>query len=360
MRIIDRYLIKQFLQTILFGIISFTLIFVVLNMLENLGSFLDQNVSWKIIAYYYIVFSPDIIKLMIPVSILFAALFVVGKSANLSELTAIKSSGVSLIRFMVPFLVVTLFICAFSIYFSGYVVPQANRTKQQIEMKYLGSGFNDIGDNIFFQDSPTRIVSIQFFDNSHNQANRVSIQEFNKNDITQMTSRIDAVTMNYDSVSRTWDLHNVVQRTFSENHQEAKYLSSLKVNYLNFTPRDLATKQQRPEDMNLSQLKDLIGSEIKSGSDPTATQIEYYSRFSFSMAGLVVVLFGLPISANKRRGGLALQVGINILVTFIYLVFMQVSEAFGKNGALSPILTAWIANFIFLTAALINFPRVQQ
>ncbi len=78
------------------------------------------------------------------------------------------------------------------------------------------------------------------------------------------------------------------------------------------------------------------------------------------MASLICVIFGLPISANKRRGGLAVQVGLNILVTFIYLVFMKVSTAFGKNGALDPLLTAWFANLVFLAAALINLPRVRQ
>ena len=78
------------------------------------------------------------------------------------------------------------------------------------------------------------------------------------------------------------------------------------------------------------------------------------------MASIIVVIFGLPISANRRKGGLAVQIGINILVTFIYLVFMKVSQAFGKNGALDPLITAWFANLVFLSAALINLPRVRQ
>ena len=79
MKIIDKYLIKQFLQTIIFGIISFTLIFVIINMVENIGNFLDQNVPFSIILNYYIVFSPEIIKLMTSVAVLFAALFTAGK-----------------------------------------------------------------------------------------------------------------------------------------------------------------------------------------------------------------------------------------------------------------------------------------
>ncbi len=360
MKILDRYLIKQFLQTIFFGIISFTLIFVIINMVDNIGSFLDQNVPINIILHYYIVFSPDIIKLMTPVAVLFAALFTAGKAANLSELTAIKASGVSLYRFMAPFLITAFFISLFSIYFAGYVVPLANQTKEKIEMKYLNSGNYFMGSNIFFQDSKTRIVSISFFDNSRNQAVRISIEEFDKNDPTKMVSRIDAASMVYDTSANIWVAHNGIQRTFFNNSQTASYFNSLKINYLNFKPEDLSSKQQKPEDMNLSELKKLEESQKRAGNDPTSTMIEYYSRFSFPMASLIVVFFGLPISANKRRGGLAVQVGVNILVTFIYLVFMQISLAFGKNGALSPLLTAWTANLVFLAAAIINLPRVQQ
>jgi len=360
MKIIDKYLIRQFLQTIFFGIISFTLIFVVINMVENIGNFLDQNVPFPIILNYYVVFSPEIIKLMTPVAVLFAALFTVGKASNLSELTAIKAGGVSLYRFMFPFLITAFIISLFSVYFAGYVVPLANETKEKIEMKYLDSGYNYLGSNIFFQDSKTRIVSISYFDNSRNQAIRVSIEEFAKDDPTRIISRIDAQNMVYDTLSHMWIANNGIQRTIDIDTQTASFFTTLKINYLNFKPEDLSSKQQKPENMNLSQLNKLIASQQHAGNDPTSSLIEYYSRISFPMASIIVVFFGLPISANKRKGGLAVQVGINILVTFIYLVFLQISLAFGKNGALSPLLTAWAANFIFLAAALINLPRVQQ
>ncbi len=360
MKTIDRYLIKQFLQTIIFGIFSFTLIFVIINMVDNIGSFLDQNVPAGIIIHYYIVFEPDIIKLMTPVSVLFAALFTAGKAANLSELTAIKASGVSLYRFMAPFLITAFVISILSIYFAGYVVPAANQDKEEIEMKYLNSGYNYIGSNIIFQDSQTRIVSISYFDTPRDQAVRVSIEDFAKDDPTRMVSRIDAANMVYDTLSHSWVAYNGIERIFTYSGQSVSYFSKKELRHLNFTPADLSEKQQKPENMNLTQLKKLIKSQERAGNDPTSSLIEYYSRFSFPLSSLIVVFFSLPISANKRRGGLAVQVGLNILVTFIYLVFMQISLAFGKNGALSPLLTAWSANLIFLAAALINLPKVQQ
>jgi len=360
MKILDKYLVKQFLQTIFFGLIAFTLLFIVIDMMENLDDFIDQSVSAPVILHYYFVFAPDIIKLMTPVSVLFGALFTVGKVSNLSELTAIKASGVSVYRFMAPFIITSLIISLFSIYFSGYLVPMANKTKLNIELNYLKKGYVYTGGNIFFQDTPTRIVNISFFDNSNNQANRVSIQEFEKDDLTHMISRIDAARMMYDSLDNIWVAYNGIKRNFNKKVETADYFSQIKLDYLHFRPNDLNTKQQKPQEMNLSELKSLLKSEEKSGLDPTNTLIEYYSRFSFSMASIIVVIFGLPISANKRRGGLAIQVGINILVTFIYLVFMQISLAFGKNGVLNPLLTAWFANLVFLAGAIVSLPRVKQ
>jgi lipopolysaccharide export system permease protein len=359
-KIIDRYLIKQFLQTILFGLLAFTVIFVVIDLMENLDDFIDQNVPTLIIFHYYLVFSPDIIKLMTPVAVLFSALFTAGKAANLSELTALKASGISLNRFMAPFLVTSFVISLFSIYFAGYVVPMANQKKVEIQMKYLKKDLNYGGSNIYFQDTRNRLVSIAYFDKFSDQANRVSIEKFANNDPTHIVQRIDAVRMVYDSSDNSWTAYRVVKRIFLEDSQQSSMTPTLKLTNLNFKPSELTIKQQKPEEMDLGDLYDLIQRQKRSGNNTTALMIEYYSRFAFPMASIVVVLFGLPISASKRRGSLAVHIGINILLTFIYLVFMKISQAFGKNGALDPFLTAWSANIIFLGAALINLPRVRQ
>ncbi len=360
MKIIDKYLIKQFLQTLAFGLLGFTIIFIVIDAMENLDDFIDQSVPALKIAYYYIVFSPEIIRLITPIAVLFAALFIAGKAANLSELTAIKASGVSLFRFMLPFIITTFFISMFSIYFSGYVVPMANKTKLNIEQEYLKKNLSFSGSNIYFQDSRQRIISIAFFDNNSGRANRVSIQDFNPKDLTQMQTRIDAVYMNYDTLNNIWIAYNGIKRDFFGKKQDAEYFNEYKISDLNFTPADLLQKQTRPSEMNLSELRKLIKSQENAGNDPTSTLIEYHSRIAFAMTSVIVVFFGLPISANKRKGAVASQVGLNILVTFLYLVFMKVSQAFGKSGSLNPIITAWFANFIFMIAAAINLWRARQ
>ena len=107
----------------MFGLLAFTIIFIVIDAMENLDDFIDQDLPALEILYYYFVFSPEIVKLMTPVAVLFAALFTAAKASNLNELTAMRASGMSIYRFMVPFLVITVIISIASIYFGGYLVP---------------------------------------------------------------------------------------------------------------------------------------------------------------------------------------------------------------------------------------------
>jgi lipopolysaccharide export system permease protein len=360
MKILDKYLIRQFIQTIMFGLLAFTMIFIVVDAMENLDDFIDQDLPAYEILHYYFVFAPEIIKLITPVAVLFAALFTAGKASNLSELTAMRASGMSMYRFMTPFIITTIIISVLSLYFGGYVVPMANKTKVHIEQVYLKKGIRFSQSNIYFQDSKTRIVSIGFFDNVTNTANRVSIQEFNNANLTEMTSRIDVARLKYDSLTNAWMAVRGVARSFNEGGQTATYLDSLKIDYINFKPIDITKKQRKTQEMNLDELDELILSQERTGNDPTSTLIEYHSRYAFAFTSLIIVLFGLPISANKRKGGLAVQIGISILLTFIYLVFMKISQAFGKNGALDPLLTAWFANIFFSIAAIIAIIKLRH
>lgn len=360
MKILDRYLVKQFLQTILFGLLSFTLLFVVIDLMENLGDFIDQNVPAHLIMQYYFVFIPEMVRLMTPVAVLLASLFTAGKMANLNELTAIKASGVSLYRFMTPFIVTSILISVFSVYFGGYVVPMANKNKIFIEQNSMKKGIVFWGSNIFFQDSETRIVTISYYDVIQGQANQISIQEFDQTDKTKLISRTDSYRMNYDSTKAAWVVYDGITRTFSDSSEIVEKFIMREFKDLNFKPGDVIQKQRKPEEMTLSDLKNFSAEQLRTGNDPTSTQIEYHSRIAFAFASMIVVLFGLPISANRRRGGLAIQFGMNLLITFIYLVFMKVSQAFGKSGQLNPLTTAWLANFIFLLAALYNIKRAQK
>lgn len=366
MTILDRYIIRQFLITFLFGLCAFLLIFLVIDLMEKLDDFIDAGVTLGVILEYYVHFMPEIIKLMTPVAMLLAALFVTGRLSQQNELAAMKSSGMSLYRFLFPFLGVALIVSLASIYFNGWVVPYSNHKKFDIERIYLRRSITATSRfNIFFQEGRTRLVSVGFYEGTSRIASRVSIEDFADTNLTVMTHRYDAQQMQWespgsDSISAGWVLVNGSERMMDSTGRPLRNFTRLPVGRLSLTPAEIEEKQRKPDEMNYTELRSFIDAQEQAGQDVSRWLVDYHSKVAFPFASLVVVLFGVPFSSNKRRSGTAIEFGISVAVTFIYLGFMKTSQVFGYNGDLNPLLTAWLANLIFLGAAIFNLTRVQK
>ena len=359
--IFDRYIIRQFLVTALFSLASVLVVFIIIDAMEKLDDFIDKQAGWHVIAQYYFFFIPEIIKLIIPVAMLLASLFVTARMSTQNELTAMKSSGVSLYRIMVPYVIVAVIVSIASVYFNGWVVPYANKRKFAIERFYLHKDvISASGANIYIQDSPTRILSLGYFDDARNLASRVSIQDFNPSDPTVMVERVDAISMQWDSTSRSWILNRGTRRWLGEKGERIQEFETQSAGRLHFDPEDLRKKQEKPDEMDYYTLLEFIENQQRAGQDVARWLVDFHSKTSFPFASVIVVLFGVPFASVRRRGGVGVQLGISLLVCFIYLILMKVSQVFGYNGDINPLLTAWAANICFFLGAVFVVLRVQK
>ncbi|MBW7888107.1 MAG: LPS export ABC transporter permease LptG [Bacteroidetes bacterium] len=361
MKILDRYILRQFILSAFFGLLAFTLIFVIIDLMENLDDFLDHNVEAGIILQYYISFIPEIIKLMTPVAILLSSLFTTGKYSSSNELTAMKAGGMSIYRYMTPIVLFSLGVSLFSVYFSGWVVPYADKHKFDIERKYLQKNLETLArTNIYLQDGKRRIIYISFFDGYSNSGSRVSIQDFSDDRLLSISQRFDGSQIFWDSASHSWTMKNVTKRIITPHGNILTKYASLKFDTLSITPKEIIKKIDKPQEMDYTELGRFIQRQQQSGNDVARWQVDYHSRISFPFASVIVVLFGVPFAFGKRRGGVALQFGISVAICFIYMAFMKISEVFGYNGDIHPMLTAWLANIIFFTGGIVNIFRVNK
>jgi len=361
MKKFDRYALRQFVVTALFSLAAFVAIFLVIDLMENLDDFLDRSAPAGIILTYYVYFMPEIIKLMLPVSVLLSALFTTGRLSTYNELTALKSGGVSLQRFMAPFVVFAILVSAFAIYFNGWVVPYTNQKKFQIARVYFHKYLeNAPRSNIFIQDSRSRILSIGIFDETRRTALRVSIQEFDPGDLSVMKARYDAFEMRWNVERVDWTLINGTARSFTAGGEIESKFAEKRLGRMNFSPDDIRKKQQKPDEMNYTELGEFIAAQKRAGQDVSRWLVDYYGRIAFPFANLIVVIFGIPFSAIKRRSGLGIEFGIALAICFLYMIFLKVSQAFGYNGDLDPLLTAWLANLIFLAGGAATLALVPR
>jgi lipopolysaccharide export system permease protein len=365
--VLDRYLIRQFLIAFLYGLVAFVLIFILIDMMEKLDDFLDAHAPFDTIVLYYVNFSPEIIKLMTPVAMLLAALFVVGRLTNQNELAAMKSSGISLYRLLAPFLVVAFVVSAASVYFNGWIVPSANQKKFAIERQHLFRIESQNRYNMFFQDGRTRIVSVNYYDTQARSASRVSIEDFADTNLTVLTRRVDADLMQWTTLtdgtgknSEGWQLLRGTEREIRGEQETIRYFAQLPIGKLSIVPDEIAKKQRKPDEMNYPELKEFIENQRSAGQDVARWMVEYYAKIAFPFASVVVTLFGVTFGSVRRRSGAAVEFGICVAMTFTYMGFMKTSQVFGYNGDLNPLLTAWMANLIFLGLGIANLVRVPK
>jgi lipopolysaccharide export system permease protein len=211
-------------------------------------------------------------------------------------------------------------------------------------------------------------VSINYYENERRIGYRVSIEEFADTNVTVLTRRYDARQMEWgrsgsnqsDSLQEGWVLVNGAVREFSGDAQRLTPFERLPLGRLSVTPSDIEKKQRKPDEMNYPDLREFIATQQRAGQDVSRWMVDLHNKIAFPFASVIVVMFGVPFASIKRRGGLAIDFGVCVAVTFIYLGFMKTSQVFGYNGDINPLLTAWLANIIFLALAVINLLRVQK
>src|SRR5262249_31328153 len=157
MRILDRYLLREFLVYLLLGLMGFIVIFVVVDLIEKMDVFLDHKAPWFLVAQYFVNLAPDVVVKMLPVALLLATFLALGQLNKFGELTAMRAGGLSLLRILQPVFAVACACVAMSLVLGEYVVPAATRARDVIfeeriqhlqrttpseraDVTYLGSG----------------------------------------------------------------------------------------------------------------------------------------------------------------------------------------------------------------------------
>jgi lipopolysaccharide export system permease protein len=106
--------------------------------------------------------------------------------------------------------------------------------------------------------------------------------------------------------------------------------------------------------MNRPELNKFIAEEKMRGSDEIAYfELEKYRRTSMPFATFILTLIGVSMASRKTRGGIGLHIGLGMLISFSYILFLQVSSTFATNGNLSPLVAVWIPNLLYFVIALV-------
>ncbi len=344
MLILDRYISRKFTMILLFAIVGFLSIFVIVDLIENLDRFIDNNYPTPTVVEYYLNYIPFILVLVLPVAMLISALFSVGGMARQNEIVAMKAAGMSLYRIFLPLFIIALLVSLAAIGIANYLVPRTSERMTDLKEQYEDKKPRNMRlENVYIRDEQDRRITIRYYNVARQSGNTISIRSFVGD---TLVGRIDAKKITWqDSV---WILETGYERHFSKDGESAVAFDNRTFRNSTFLPDNIAKQLKIPEEMSYAELKDFIREVERNGADPDRWRVDLYLKISLPFANFILVLFGLPFSASQtRRSGAAKGFGISLAVTFIYFGMLKTTQAMGHNGKIEPMLAAWFANIAF-------------
>ena len=345
MQKLDWYIIKKFLGTFFFSISLILLIVVVFDISEKIDDFIEKDAPLRgIIFDYYLNFIPYFGNLFSPLFTFVAVIFFTSKMANNTEIISILSSGISFNRFLRPFMLSAGLLAVLSFTLSNFIIPPANSERLEFENTYIKNPYKNRDKDIHMQIKPGQFIYMQSYNTKRNIGYKFSMEQFENNELQE---KLFCNYIKWNETTENWTVHNYFIRKIDHLNEEIIEGDTL-VLTINLHPNDFNVRRSRVETMNMFQLNDYIKEERMKGSKNLVFHIiEQQKRFAYPFATLILTIVAVAMASRKVKGGIGLHLGLGLLISFAYILFMQVSTTFATNGDSSPIIAVWIPNLLF-------------
>ncbi len=345
MKIITRYLLKEFFTLFCISLLAFLVIYLVIDFFGKIDKFLEAGVSLGVTLSYFIYQTPFVLQQMVPIAVLISVMLMLGIMNKHNEILALKNSGLSLFNLSYPLIVASLLIGIGSFFLSESFVPitsaKANYIWNTRVEKMSPQGTYTLS-HLWYRGKDS-IYQIRSYDGRKRTIEGLSIFFFDK-DFT-LRKRIDATKAIWSEEG--WLLSDgLVQEIQADGSRRSMKFTSQLV-HLPETPDNFERAMKSLEEMSFWGLRDYTRKIRQEGYDSTRSEVELNTKMAFPFISLVLTFVGIPLAFKKRRGGIPLSITIAIGISFLYLFTFGLSRSLALSGALPPLLGAWLANLLF-------------
>jgi lipopolysaccharide export system permease protein len=351
LKLIDYYIIKKFLGTFFFSLILILTIAVVFDFSEKIDDFMEKEAPVRAIVFdYYMNFIPYFATLFAPFFVFITVIFFTSKMAYNTEIVAILNGGMSFRRMMWPYFISALFIALFTFSLTNFVIPTSNQKRLDFEHKYYKARYNTtMLSSIHRQVYPNVYIYMESYNPVNQSGRNFTIEHFDSE--SRMISKLSATMVRWDSTVNKWSAWNYYIRDIGDS---AEMLSTGRRidTTLTIKPQDFSRSPEFVGTMTFRELEDYVDLLRLQGSDELKIfLVEKHRRYAVPFSVFILTLIGVSLSSKKVRGGIGMQVGIGLLLSFTYILFLQFASQFSLKGNLDPMLAMWIPNIIYAAIA---------
>ena len=340
MRILERYVLIEYLRTFALALTFFIALVIIVRLLDKDIKRFDEEVSYLTAVQIVLFQAPRRIIEVVPLASFLSVFFVFGRKVQNNELAAMQTAGVSIYRLLIPILASILLVCIGFVVFYNLVASPAFHRANQLQKKIRLRRSR----NVLFKGQHNRLFYIQNLDLENGTIDRMTIYELDQNDELSREIFADSATWSPNQ----WNLSKGYVRHFDGTSETAFEPFVTKQIKRAEEPERFAGSNKDLRAMTIGELRRQIRYKEMAGQTTRREEVKMHHKIAYPFAAFVVILIGAPISI--RFGGAGFFAGL--LVAF-FLVFMYwgislaTLEGLGENGKLPPIVACWGANLLY-------------
>jgi lipopolysaccharide export system permease protein len=354
-KLLDRLVLRQFFTGFFALVMGLPLLFVVVDLTENLDSYLGRGLSGGEVVLSYAYMIPQFIHWGMPIAALIATVFTISGMTRHNEIAAAKAGGISFYRLTAPLLTAGVLLTGAGLALSE-VVPVTNRLRAEVLGERTGRQVV-MKTNFVYQSAGGLSLSIRRLDAAHGEISGVLLQQEGRRGERLHGTAARGVWEGADG----WVLQDGWVRLLGGEGEETTFaFEAMRIPSLRDTPEELLADPKDPDEMRYGEINHAVAAVRRAGGDARELLVNREQRLALPVAVLVIILFGAPLATSSKRGGTAFGVGLSLAVTMVYLMLFRVGEAVGTSGAIDPLVAAWGPNALFLAAGLLMMARVRS
>ena len=352
--ILDEYVIREFLKTFTLVLIAFVMLMLLFTFFELLGDIIRNRTPFITVGEYLANLTPSMVYTIAPLSVLIAVLVVFGGLNRSNELTAMKATGVSIYRIIVPVLVISSVLAAALFTFDELYVPSANRRQEALRAVIKGrppQTFERPDQKWIFgteqPGEPNHIFYYQFFDPDKDSFANISVFEFEPGTFT-LTRRLYASSAHWQPDTQQWILEHGWQRQFANG--EVKTYTTFQATTLEHVhelPQYFKKETRQSSEMSFAELSRYIGYLRQGGFDTVRLRVQLNHKFAYPLIALVMAVLAVPFALSMGRSGSLAGLAVAIGVAIVYWVVAGTFDQMGNVNMLPPLLAAWAPDLLF-------------
>lgn len=350
MKIIDRYIIRKFVGTLVFMLGIISALFIVIDLNEKYTLIRENGFTiFDAFQQYYPFYLMWAVFSFFSILIFIACIYFTSQMSNKSEIVAIHSSGVSFNRLTKPYWIVSGVIAAISLLMNHFGLPWANIRKNEFEIKIPTGRIKDErmrDKKIAAEIAPNEFVFVESYSRISQRGNTFYYLKLDSN--RRLEQEIIASDIAWIPSDTSYRIYNFYEKKVFPNGKQTLRKGTDEKLKFNFTPDELLPEAYVAETMNSIELNAFIDKEIRKGSASVdAYKLELYQRTSLPISIIVLTFLGLTLASKKKRGGIGLNLALGLVLAFVYLFSFTVLKNIATKSEFPPLLAVSLPNIVF-------------